>query len=380
MQSRLYRRPGSLLYWCKYEDSRGFPVEHCTGTNSYAEAESIAAQLRSTTEPAPRAAENTNRSATATASRAAENPTRSATAAASRSAQNPTRETKETVADSVTRFVEFARLDRSRSTIQCYEQKGGHLVRLLGSVPTEDLSLDQVSEYCRNRIDEGAARESIRKDLVVLRLSLAHAHDRGITDEDTESLIPKFRAKYKPRRRWLSIEELRGLLRHLPPERQSWVMVAVMTGGRLSEIENLEWGDLDFANAQIHIRGTKTDRSDRIIPMDRELGELLAKMRKGDDRGDLVAGKWSNVRRDLAKACGKARIEPVTPNDLRRTFASLLKQAGRDSLAVGKLLGHSSSRMVELVYGHLDQKSLRQAMEALPSVHSLLGSSENPTS
>ena len=346
MQGKLYRRPGSLLYWVQYTDGRGYPVEHCTGTHSFTEAEKFAADLGVSSARPSRAAAHAAPST-------------------------------EALASAVSVFVECARIDRSPATIECYEQKGGHLVRLLGDSAVKELSVDQVAAYCRNRLDEGAARESIRKELVVLRLTLSHARDRGVLERDPDSVIPKFRARYKPRRRWLSTVELRGLLRHLPPDRQRWVIVAVMTGGRLSEIEGLTWGDLDFANQQIHIRGTKTDRSDRIIPMDRELGELLGQMRKG--ASEAVAGAWSNVRRDLAKACAKARIDPVSPNDLRRTFASWLKQAGRDSLAVGKLLGHTSSRMVELVYGHLDQKSLRHAMEALPSVHSLIESPSHPT-
>ena len=60
------------------------------------------------------------------------------------------------------------------------------------------------------------------------------------------------------------------------------------------------------------------------------------------------------MRRDLlAKACARDKIPVVTPNDLRRTFASLLKQAGNDSMVVAKLLGDWTTRMVELVYGHL---------------------------
>ena len=163
-------------------------------------------------------------------------------------------------------------MDLSPATVECYEQKGGHLVRLLGDLHVSSLSIDHVSAFCKLRLQEGAARESVRKELVVLRLSLSHARDRGVLSKEPASLIPKFRAKYQPKRRWLSADELRGLMRHLPAERQKWVLVAVMTGGRLSEIERLTWGDLEFANRQIHIRGTKTDRSDRIIPMDRELG------------------------------------------------------------------------------------------------------------
>jgi integrase len=245
------------------------------------------------------------------------------------------------------------------------------LVRLLGAHELCTLKVDDVQKYCLSRLEEGAARETVRKELVVLRSTLSLARDRGMLTRDPDALIPKFRAPYRPKRRWLSEPEIVELLKNLPDERKSWVLLAVFTGGRLSELESLTWGDLNFGKAQIHIRGTKTARSDRFIPMDPELAELLLPLRAEADQP--VAGKWRNVRRDLRKACEKAGIEPVSPNDLRRTFASWLKQAGRDSLAVGKLLGHTSSRMVELVYGHLDQKTLQQAMEALPSLSALTG-------
>lgn len=341
MQSKLYRRTGSLLYWLSYQDERGFPVEHCTGTVNLAEAEILAAQLDGS---------RTTQGGAAT---------------------NPATGGGGTIAEALAQFVSVCRIDRSPATVECYEQKGGHLVRLLGDLSLGSFSVDHVAAYCRKRLDEGAARESVRKELVVLRSTLNHARDRGVLKRDPAALIPKFRAQYKPRRRWMSEVELSGLLRHLSDERQRWVLLAVLTGGRLSEIESLTWGDLDFDRSLIHLRGTKTERSDRIIPMDSGLAELLAPMRR--ESGEAVAGHWKNVRRDLRKACEKARIEPVSPNDLRRTFASWLKQAGRDSLAVGRLLGHTSSRMVELVYGHLDQKTLRDAIDALPALATLMG-------
>jgi len=67
-----------------------------------------------------------------------------------------------------------------------------------------------------------------------------------------------------------------------------------------------------------------------------------------------------------------AQSDPVTPNDLRWTFASWLKQAGRDSLAVGKLLGHTSSRIFERVYGQLDQRTLRETVAPLPTMQQVI--------
>ena len=78
------------------------------------------------------------------------------------------------------------------------------------------------------------------------------------------------------------------------------------------------------------------------------LPDLAEALRRVKLASGLVVTKWMNVRRDLAKACLRAKIPIATPNDLRRTFASWLKQAGNDSLVVAKLLGHSTTRIVEL--------------------------------
>jgi hypothetical protein len=56
----------------------------------------------------------------------------------------------------------------------------------------------------------------------------------------------------------------------------------------------------------------------------------------------------------------------VTPNDLRRTFASWLIQAGVSNRIVAALLGHTTTRMVDLIYGQLSDAALAQAIAKLP--------------
>jgi hypothetical protein len=73
-----------------------------------------------------------------------------------------------------------------------------------------------------------------------------------------------------------------------------------------------------------------------------------------------------NVGRDLPAACKRAGISRATPNDLRRTHATWLKQDGMDSAVVARLLGHRSTKMVDLVYGKLDEETLRRAVLTLP--------------
>ncbi len=75
--------------------------------------------------------------------------------------------------------------------------------------------------------------------------------------------MPGFTVKYRPRDRWLAETEARDLLLSLAPPRRRWVMLALYTGCRLSEIERLAWEDLDQMSARVFVRGTKTRGSRR---------------------------------------------------------------------------------------------------------------------
>ena len=277
-----------------------------------------------------------------------------------------------TLADALSRLVEVARINLAPATVRMYAEKGGHLVRLLTENPdcadpkplaVDSLHIDHIHHYIGRRLDEGAARETVRKELCTLSRALKLAKERGLFHGDPRTLIPEFRAPYRPRERFLTSEELTRLLPELPPHRQLWVLVAVYTGGRDSEVDRLDWEHLDWRNETIRIVGTKTHGAFRLVPFHPRLREILGAMRQS--RGPIV-GEWLNVRRDLAAACERAKIQRVSPNDLRRTLASWLKQQGEDSFIVAQILGHSTSRMVELTYGKVDIHAKKRAFAKLP--------------
>ncbi|HNN97208.1 site-specific integrase [Haliangium sp. UPWRP_2] len=253
--------------------------------------------------------------------------------------------------------------DNAAATRNCYTQRAGHLLRILGDLPLASLQLDNVQAFIDQRIAEGAARETIRKEICVLRRALDLAHKRRILASLPEALLPRFRTRYVPKKVWLSPEQFERLLSSLVPARQTWLLTAVYTGARLSELCALTWADVDFAAGLVHVRGTKTERSDRLLPMHPRLAQRPKDERKV--RGPVLA-PWGSVRRDLAVACRKLGVPVVTPNDLRRTFASWLVQGGESSYVVSQLLGHSSSTMVERVYGRLAPHTMLAAMGKLP--------------
>ena len=84
------------------------------------------------------------------------------------------------------------------------------------------------------------------------------------------------------------------------------------------------------------------------------------------------ANGWISInhfayRKAFAEALKAAGIEtPHTPHDCRHTFATLLNNAGANSVSVKRLLGHSlGNDITEKVYTHKDIEQLRIAIETI---------------
>jgi excisionase family DNA binding protein len=71
-------------------------------------------------------------------------------------------------------------------------------------------------------------------------------------------------------------------------------------------------------------------------------------------------------------------IPRVSPNDLRRTLATWLRQAGVEPQLIGAMLRHTDSRLVERVYGRIPADDLGRLIDARSgSDTGLIGSSGN---
>lgn len=271
-------------------------------------------------------------------------------------------------------------------TWKSYRQKGENLVDYFGDVELGNLTRDGLLAYVRHRKLKKAEDGTIHKELVVLRRALIEAKNRKLWDGDPRALVPSIKVSYEPREVWLSPRDGARLLDEITqPSRRLWAALAMLSGLRLSEVERLTWAHVDLDAKRLRAPGKKTRGAWRLLPIGPDLEKLLRAAKKASKPKpeDRIVPKWPNVRRDLAAAierinkadaehAAKRRRKPpaplprVTPNDLRRTFASWLKQQGVDSFTVAKMLGHSSSKMVELVYGRLSDETFVAAMSSLP--------------
>lgn len=299
---------------------------------------------------------------------------------------DPAAHARHSLADAIGNLLDVVSHGNAAATWKAYRQKGENLVDVLGDVEIGALTRDTVLAYVRARKKAGAADGTIHKELVVLRRALAEARERGLWAGDPRAVVPSIKVRYEPRERWLTARDGARLLdeiRH--PRRRLWAALAMLAGLRLSEVERARWEHVDLDTKRLRVVGRKTVSAWRIVPIGPDLERLLRAAKKRDKprAADSIVSKWPNVRRDLhaaiarlnvidAKLAAKRRrrppalLQPISPNDLRRTFASWLKQQGMDSLVVAKLLGHTSTRMVEKVYGQLADANFVAAIAALP--------------
>jgi len=137
----------------------------------------------------------------------------------------------------------------------------------------------------------------------------------------------------------------------------------IATGARAKEARLAELRDHDLTNWVVYLRGTKTSEAPREIPIARSFRGLLAFALIGAPKTGPIFSPWTNENRTLKLACERAGIARVSPNDLRRTHSSLLRKAGVPLADLAPIMGHTTTRMLELVYGRTDVAAIARSLE-----------------
>lgn len=254
-------------------------------------------------------------------------------------------------------------------TLSMYRQKSGTLCRILEADGPLRLALIDGStfqtyldtrraEFFEDR-KKAITESNLYKEWVTFRRTLKGAWRAGRFGRDPGSLKPdNFGVEYKPRDTFLTEKQADALLEQLKGDRRRTVAFVIGTGARRREWERAEPGDMNLTACSVHLRGTKTELSDRTIPI---LKPTMKWARIA--AGAFPLPRWGNARRDLHRACDLAKVPRVTWNDLRRTFASRLALAGIQSDVGRRMMGHGSEKMWNLVYAKATTEGLREMAE-----------------
>ena len=139
------------------------------------------------------------------------------------------------------------------------------------------------------------------------------------------------------------------------------IQTGYSAGLRVSEIIRLEWKNIDFERAIIHIRQSK-GKKDRIVMLSKKVSEGLQQLKK-ESKYVFVTNKGRrysarSIQKIIQRASIKAGIRKhITPHTLRHSFATHLLESGTDIRYIRDLLGHANISTT-LIYTKVSNKEL----------------------
>lgn len=168
-------------------------------------------------------------------------------------------------------------------------------------------------------------------------------------------------------RRTLTLPELVELVKKstmLGGQRTIEVMLLATTGMRVGELYGLKWSDLDYGRKMVQIRRTATEgkvrkytknKRDREAPLMPFVERRLREHRKSTMDSELVCpsteggARFANsIYKPLDQLSEVMGLDfKIRPQVLRRTYNTLMVEAGLDGIIIRSMMGHANEQMTE---------------------------------
>jgi integrase len=293
-------------------------------------------------------------------------------------------------------WLPVVRHDLAPSTFASYRgMVANRLVPHLGGVKLQDLGPGHIAKAYdalredgankRGKAEKPLSETSIEHTHRTLHAALSYAVSQGLIARNPADGVRKPKRIQTEMEAW-SRTEVTQFLNSVASDRLAplW-RVATHTGLRRSELLGLRWEDIDLQAARLSVRrkrvavgyrmveglGGKTDRSTRVVDLDKTTVDTLRRWRKTQTEERLAWGPaWEatgqvftredglglhadQVAGAFARAVKAAGVPAIRFHDLRHTHASLLLQAGVPVKVVSERLGHASPAFTMSTYQHV---------------------------
>jgi len=182
----------------------------------------------------------------------------------------------------------------------------------------------------------------------------------------------------------LSQEEISRILSSITNIKHRLILMLIYSAGlRVSEVVKLKPEDIDDERKLIHIKGGK-GRKDRYTMLSEVAIEMIRRYLKeygqsiwlfsSQDKEKHITTR--TVEKIFSNACRKANIKKnATVHSLRHSFATHLLERGTDLRYIQELLGHKSSKTIE-IYTHVSNKDIGKIKSPLDSLQISGGENE----
>jgi integrase len=258
-----------------------------------------------------------------------------------------------------------------------------HLGRAFAGQRAASITSERLAHYIRARLEDGAARASVNRELAALKRAfrLAHRHGRVQAVPYVQMLEER-----NARTGFFERAAYRKLAPSLPADLRAPILAAYLTGWRLtSELLTRQWHHVDLAAKWLRLEPGETKGGEgRQFPLIPELLASLKAQRRATTALERQAGRvipWvfhhdggplfyrtsagkvlpsAYLRAAWAAACTQAGLDGRIRHDFRRTAARDLLRAGVPQPTVMRAMGWRSTAML-MRYAVGDEAELIEA-------------------
>jgi integrase len=275
---------------------------------------------------------------------------------------------------------------RRRSTIASYKTViDCHLMSTFGPREVGAIRRPDIADHFTAMRKEGATVQTVNKALRAMKAILFYALEAELVERNVLQRFRPFEGgKQHVKRDAFTETEVRALLGAAHPVEMALIGLLCFAGLRPGELYALEWQNLDLEIGCARIvrswdsqgkvfNPPKTKAGIRVVPLSAWLiTQLKAHRDRSDTTGLVFPTKLkrpmnpANVRRDIWVPLKKrAGVRDLDLYSLRHTFASLGRTSGESAFNVARMMGHSRSSLVDLVYAHSMESGMSGVAESV---------------
>ena len=282
----------------------------------------------------------------------------------------------------VNRRLDHVKAYNSKSHYRDYRYLAKRWVCEWGTLKCAEVTSDLVQGYLIKR--SCVSPDTANKDLRSLRATFNFGIKR-----DWLSVNPAGRIEFMPTEKKIkyvpSKEDIEKVLMSADFDTRDYLYTIKETMGRMSEINQLVWSDVEFETRYVVLYTRKKNgghKTPRKVPMTEKLYEILTSRYRNRDKDkpwvfwhrywDRKQKVWVEApyidRKSIMKSlCKKAKVKYFRFHALRHYGASMLDNANVNIGSIQRLLGHENRTTTE-IYLHSIGEAEREAMRIFEQV------------
>lgn len=266
---------------------------------------------------------------------------------------------------------------KERTYVKYEKQIILHILPFLGDYDMEELSAVVLQDWSVKLQESGLSPNTVNSLISRLKDSLKKAVMSGVIMKEFSGNIIRSKSREKQVDCFSKAEQKKieqYILTKQKPKLYGFLL-CLYTGLRIGELLALTWKDVDLINGKISVSKschdswvngnyvkvidtTKTESSERVIPLPKQLLPILKDLKKKSDCDYIIDGKSEygaqvgSYQKTFERLLNKLNIPHKGLHSLRHTFATRALECGMDIKSLSEILGHKNPNITLKRYAH----------------------------